>query len=118
MYLHKVIEYLINQSIYMLKILSRKCFVTDSTLIIKVYLIFEAFGKLFTIIIYLLSCFAPRTCPVAASLDGCRSRGVMCSDHVLWSRNKPDHRPARQGVRVPLPGFGFSYYQLTQDGPE
>ena len=51
MYLHKVIEYLINQSIYMLKILSRKCFMTDSTLIIKVYLIFEAFGKLFTIII-------------------------------------------------------------------
>ena len=51
MYLHKVIEYLINQSIYMLKILSRKCFMTDSTLIIKVDLIFEAFGKLFTIII-------------------------------------------------------------------
>lgn len=85
MFLYKVMEYFIRQWIYMLKILSKKCF-TDSTLTSQIILNFWSIWKKhaqlsFHLCAQNLSLWQPAQVPV-------NQEWYVCSDYILWCRNK------------------------------
>ena len=80
LHLYKVIEYLMYQWKYMLKILSRKCFMT-AHLLSKYTWFLKPLENSLQLSFYLLTRFAPRAC-LCGSQSGCLS---VKSDHVFWS---------------------------------